>query len=160
MVSENTAQPGRAKIREYVRQIAMAEGLPPGRAFPALPRKLYRVSEIAEHLGITRQTVHNYATIGLITEEDRTPGGQRLFAESVFDRLVLVQRLKPLHRLSEIRRLLAAENRPSANTLRGSPARQAEPSATHSPGGAVVAPERTDATSTDKEAPSSEQPET
>ena len=72
----------------------------------AVPRKLYRVSEIADHMGLTRQTLHNYATIGLITEERRTDGGQRLFDESVFERLVLIQRLKRTHLLHEIRRLL------------------------------------------------------
>ena len=89
-------------------------------AEPALnpPKKLYRISEIAEHIGLTRQTIHNYATIGLITEEMRTPGGQRLFDESVFSRLGLIRRLKSTHRLREIRRLLeerapgAAESRP------------------------------------------------
>jgi DNA-binding transcriptional MerR regulator len=76
-----------------------------------LPKKLYRVSEIADHLGLTRQTLHNYATIGLITEERRTDGGQRLFDESVFGRLAVIQRLKRTHRLHEIRRILD-EGRP------------------------------------------------
>ncbi|MBE3099162.1 MAG: MerR family transcriptional regulator [Planctomycetes bacterium] len=76
-----------------------------GAAVP-LPRKLYRVSEIADHLGVTRQTLHNYAIIGLITEERRTDGGQRLFDESVFARLAIIQRLKRNHRLHEIRRMM------------------------------------------------------
>jgi DNA-binding transcriptional MerR regulator len=76
-----------------------------GAAVP-LPRKLYRVSEIADHLGVTRQTLHNYAIIGLITEERRTDGGQRLFDESVFTRLAIIQRLKRKHRLHEIRRMM------------------------------------------------------
>jgi len=76
-----------------------------GAAVP-MPRKLYRVSEIADHLGVTRQTLHNYAIIGLITEERRTDGGQRLFDESVFTRLAIIQRLKRKHRLHEIRRIM------------------------------------------------------
>jgi DNA-binding transcriptional MerR regulator len=76
------------------------------------PRKLYRVSEIAEHVGVTRQTIHNYATIGLIVEEDRTPGGQRLYDESVFATLARISRLKASHRLTEIRRLLQREAEP------------------------------------------------
>jgi len=76
-----------------------------GAAVP-LPKKLYRVSEIADHLGVTRQTLHNYAIIGLITEERRTDGGQRLFDESVFARLAIIQRLKRKHRLHEIRRIM------------------------------------------------------
>jgi DNA-binding transcriptional MerR regulator len=76
------------------------------------PRKLYRVSEIAECAGVTRQTIHNYATIGLIVEEERTPGGQRLYDESVFATLGRIQRLKATHRLTEIRRIL--ERQPGA----------------------------------------------
>jgi DNA-binding transcriptional MerR regulator len=70
------------------------------------PRKLYRVSEVAEHLGLSRQTIHNYATAGLIAEESHTAGGQRLFGETVFTDLLLIQQLKSTHRLQEIRRIL------------------------------------------------------
>jgi len=162
---DSAAQPGRARIGEYIRQVALADGPLAGGArphgpLPHPPRKLYRVSEIAEHLGITRQTLHNYATIGLITEEDRTPGGQRLFGESVFDRLVIIQRLKPLHRLFEIRRLLAEENRLPAHA-EGRPATaHAAPTATHSLGGNAVGPQRTDAASIEKETRRREQHET
>ncbi len=86
---------------------------PPDAAAPAAlgrpPQKLFRVSEIADHVGVTRQTIHNYATIGLITEERQTPGGQRLYDESVFPVLARIQRLKARHRLAEIRRLLEEE---------------------------------------------------
>ena len=158
-MSANRAQPGRARIGEYVRQIALSDRTRADGPLPHPPRKLYRVSEIADHLGITRQTLHNYATIGLIAEEDRTPGGQRLFDVSVFDRLFLIQRLKPLHRLSEIRRLLAEHNRPPANPSGGPAARQAASAATRSPGVDVVSPDRTDAASNEKETRSREQPE-
>ena len=73
-------------------------------------------------MGLTRQTLHNYATIGLITEERRTDGGQRLFDESVFERLALIQRLKRTHRLHEIRRMLDV-GEPAVSAL--SPARSA-----------------------------------
>jgi len=158
-MSANRTQPGRARIGEYVRQIALSDRTTAAGPLPHPPRKLYRVSEIADHLGITRQTLHNYATIGLIAEEDRTPGGQRLFDVSVFDRLFLIQRLKPLHRLSEIRRLLAEQNRPLAHPSDGPAARQAASAATRSPGGDVVGPDRTDAACNEKEARSREQPE-
>jgi len=98
----------RARIGEYLRRVAGG----PRPAEPAAlrpPAKLYRASEVANYLGITRQTLHNYATIGLITEETRTPGGQRLFDEGVFARLAHIQRLKGTHRLHEIRRLLASD---------------------------------------------------
>jgi len=54
--------------------------------------------------------VHNYATIGLIREHGRTPGGQRLFDESVFHRLHRIRRLKRRYRLHEIRRILETED--------------------------------------------------
>ncbi|MCX5684392.1 MAG: MerR family transcriptional regulator [Planctomycetota bacterium] len=97
------------ELNEYLSRIAeSAEWGEPGGdgAAVAVPRKLYRVSEIATHMGLTRQTLHNYATIGLITEECRTDGGQRLFDESVFGRLALIQRLKRSYLLHEIRRML------------------------------------------------------
>ena len=97
------------ELNAYLAHVAAEAGWDePGTdgAAVAVPRKLYRVSEIADHLGLTRQTLHNYATIGLITEERRTDGGQRLFDESVFERLALIQRLKRTHRLHEIRRML------------------------------------------------------
>jgi DNA-binding transcriptional MerR regulator len=158
-MAANRSQPGRARSGEYVRQIALADDARADGPMPHPPRKLYRISEIAEHLGITRQTLHNYATIGLIAEEDRTPGGQRLFDVSVFDRLFLVQRLKPLHRLSEIRRLLADHNRPPAHPSGGPATRQSAPTATHSPGGDLVSRDRTDTASNEKETRSREQPE-
>ena len=98
-----------SELNAYLAHVAAEAGWDePGTdgAAVAVPRKLYRVSEIADHLGLTRQTLHNYATIGLITEERRTDGGQRLFDESVFERLALIQRLKRTHRLHEIRRML------------------------------------------------------
>jgi DNA-binding transcriptional MerR regulator len=81
------------------------------------PRKLYRVSEIADHLGLSRQTIHNYATAGLISEESHTVGGQRLFGEAVFAELAAIQRLKATHRLQDIRRILAGRQ-----TSAGAPA--------------------------------------
>ena len=124
-------------IAEYLRHISR-EGDDAQPDLLGLPRKLYRVSEIAQHLDVTRQTVHNYATIGLITEEARTPGGQRLFDESVFPRLLQIQRLKRTHRLHEIRRLFDTQQRrgphaadaaraADADHLSGSPARDPQP---------------------------------
>jgi hypothetical protein len=104
-IAEQPNSPAR-RIEAYLRQIEPADSAALHADALRLPAKRYRVSEIAAHLGLTRQTVHNYATIGLITEDTRTPGGQRLFDESVFPRLLAIQQLKRTHRLSEIRRLL------------------------------------------------------
>lgn len=51
------------------------------------PPKLYRIGEIVDYSGVSRQTIHNYATMGLIRESRWTGGGHRLFDESVFERL-------------------------------------------------------------------------
>jgi len=111
---EGTPHAVRARIGEYVRRVSRTPDARPPEPVPHLPRKLYRVSEIAQHLGLTRQTLHNYATIGLIQEDARTPGGQRLFDESVFARLLEIRRLKGGHRLSDIRRLLESADRSEA----------------------------------------------
>lgn len=74
---------------------------------PAVPpKKLYRMQELVWHTGLSRQTLHNYAVMGLIREAGWTAGGHRIFDESVFERLWQVQRLKKGHRLEEIRLML------------------------------------------------------
>jgi len=116
----------RGRIGEYLRQVAGGDEAETPAAPIRIPRKLYRVSEIARHLDVTRQTVHNYATMGLITEESQTEGGQRLFDESVFARLAQIQHLKRTYRLHEIRRLLDAEAAPGAMAAVGAVAPPAE----------------------------------
>lgn len=58
------------------------------------PKKLWKVSEIAAHSGLTRQALHNYVLLGLIQEVERTPGGHRLYGDDVFGRLERIARLK------------------------------------------------------------------
>jgi hypothetical protein len=64
----------------------------------AIPPKLYRIGEVVEHSGVSRQTVHNYTTMGLLIEVRRTDGGHRLYDESVFDRLNGIMALKAQHK--------------------------------------------------------------
>ena len=73
------------------------------------PRKLYRIGEIVEHTALSRQTVHNYTTMGMIREERRTQGGHRLYGEHVFERLARIEQLKRVLTLAQIRELLARE---------------------------------------------------
>ena len=73
------------------------------------PVKLFRIGEIASFSGISRQTVHNYTTMGLITEDERSSGGHRLYDESVFDALARIEKLKKSKTLGEIRRQFSAE---------------------------------------------------
>ena len=76
-----------------------------------VPAKLFRIGEIVQHTPFTRQTIHNYTTMGLIQESDWTQGGHRLYDESVFERLWRIQELRKTKTLSEIRDLLDRELR-------------------------------------------------
>lgn len=76
----------------------------PGRRRRTIPVKLYRIGEIVEYSGLSRQTVHNYTTMGLITETRRSSGGHRLYDESVFARLDTIEQMKRQSRsMREIR---------------------------------------------------------
>lgn len=73
------------------------------------PVKRYRIGEVAEFSGLSRQTVHNYTIMGLIREHQWTPGGHRLYDESVFRALARIDELKGTRTLREIRDILEAE---------------------------------------------------
>jgi len=47
--------------------------------------------------------------LGLITEEERTQSGHRLYGEEVFLRLARIQELKRRHSLKEVREILEEE---------------------------------------------------
>ena len=73
---------------------------------PQIPRKLFKIGEVMTYTGISRQTLHNYTMLGLITEEERTDSGHRLYGEEVFLRLARIQELKKKHSLKEVREIL------------------------------------------------------
>lgn len=82
-----------------------------------LPEKLYRIGEVIEHTGLSRQTLHFYATIGLISEKSRTRSGYRLFPPSVFAALDRIRRLKKSgHTLRQIREILEKSQPPRLAT--------------------------------------------
>ena len=72
--------------------------------------KLYKIGEVMEYSGLSRQTVHNYTMLGLITEEERTESGHRLYGEEVFERLARINALKANHSLKEVREILEKED--------------------------------------------------
>ena len=75
------------------------------------PKKLYRIGEIMRYTGLSRQTLHNYTVFGLITEEERTEAGHRLYGEDVFERLRRIEDLKLQGKtLREIRQTLDRED--------------------------------------------------
>ncbi len=82
-----------------------------------VPAKLYRIGEIVRHTPFTRQTIHNYTTMGLIQESDWTEGGHRLYDESVFERLWRIQELRKGKTLTEIQKLFKREKKPQAAML-------------------------------------------
>lgn len=73
-----------------------------------IPTKLYRIGEIVRNTPFTRQTIHNYTTMGLIQESDWTEGGHRLYDESVFERLWKIQEMRKTKTLNEIREVFNA----------------------------------------------------
>jgi len=70
----------------------------------AIPPKLYRIGEVVDYSGMSRQTIHNYTTMGLLRESRWTRGGHRLYDESVFDRLDRIVRMRAANKsLEDIR---------------------------------------------------------
>lgn len=88
-----------------------------------LPEKLYRIGEVMEHTGLSRQTLHLYTTLGLIREKARTRSGYRLYPATVFATIDRVRALQEKgYTLSRIRELLSAKDsrrtsRPDAANL-------------------------------------------
>lgn len=73
------------------------------------PRKLFKIGEVMEHSGSSRQTLHDYTLLGLIRAAKRTPSGHRLYAEEVFDALDRIKELKRDHTLEQIKGMLERE---------------------------------------------------
>jgi len=81
-----------------------------------VPPKYYRIGEVVEHTPFSRQTIHNYTSMGLIQEARWTRGGHRLYDSSVFETLDLIAKLKS-HRksLGFIRKHLSIMDRGKGN---------------------------------------------
>ena len=71
-----------------------------------IPTKLYRIGELVRYTPFSRQTIHNYTIMGLISEAEWTEGGHRLYDESVFEILSKIMQLKKTKTLLEIREIL------------------------------------------------------
>ena len=78
----------------------------PPRPSEAAPPKRYRIGELANHTGLSRQTLHNYTRWGLIHELEWTPGGHRVYGEEAFTRLRKIIELKRTCSMQEIREQL------------------------------------------------------
>lgn len=77
-----------------------------------IPPKLYRMGEVVAHSGISRQTIHNYTTMGLLRENRWTAGGHRLYDETVFKRLAKIVEMRAGRKsLEDIRKHFVRRNR-------------------------------------------------
>jgi DNA-binding transcriptional MerR regulator len=76
---------------------------------PKRPIKLFKIGEVMEYTGLSRQTIHNYTMLGLIKPTRRTEAGHRLYGEDVFETLERIQQLKRDHTLTAIRDILNQE---------------------------------------------------
>jgi DNA-binding transcriptional MerR regulator len=74
-----------------------------------IPPRLYRIGDVVRNTAFSRQTIHNYTTMGLIREAERTEGGHRLYDESVFATLARIDELRKTKTLSEIKEILDRE---------------------------------------------------
>ena len=71
------------------------------------PKKLFKIGEVMRYSGLSRQTIHNYTCMGLITEMERElSSNHRLYAEDVFDRIQEIEDLKKKNTLLEVRSIL------------------------------------------------------
>ena len=75
-----------------------------------VPKKLFKIGEIIQHTGLSRQTIHNYTVWGLIHEESRTDGNHRLYDESVFDVLDTIVNMKSSKTICQIRQYLEQQH--------------------------------------------------
>jgi DNA-binding transcriptional MerR regulator len=79
-------------------------------AKPLVPRKLFKIGEVIQYTGLSRQTIHNYTMLGLLREEERTPSGHRLYGEEVFELIERIKNLRETKSLKEIIEIFKAEH--------------------------------------------------
>lgn len=69
--------------------------------------KFFKIGEVMEQSGLSRQVIHYYTQLELINESRRTRSGHRLYSEEVFDRLKRIKGLQAKGRtLLEIKKIL------------------------------------------------------
>ena len=57
---------------------------------------MHQIGAVAERVELSLRTVRYYEEMGLITPEERTDGGFRLYTEENVERLLLIKQMKPL----------------------------------------------------------------
>jgi DNA-binding transcriptional MerR regulator len=70
-------------------------------------KKLFKIGEVMENSGLSRQVIHNHTQLELIHEAKRTSSGHRLYGKEVFTRLKKIKRLQSKGKtLLEIKKIL------------------------------------------------------
>jgi len=79
-----------------------------------VPRKLFKIGEVMSYTGLSRQTIHNYTMLGLLTEDERTRSGHRLYGEDVFERIERIKELRATKTMKQIIELFKKEYGPAS----------------------------------------------
>jgi DNA-binding transcriptional MerR regulator len=75
------------------------------------PSELSQIGGVAERLGVSTRTIKYYEELGLVSPENRSPGGFRLYNASDIERLRRILRLKGMgFSLAAIREFLAVRD--------------------------------------------------
>ena len=75
-------------------------------------KKYFKIGEVIEESGLSRQVIHNYTQLELIDEAKRTSSGHRLYLEKVFLRLEKIKKLKSKGKtLLEIKKILNSKEK-------------------------------------------------
>ena len=75
------------------------------------PKELSQIGGVAERLGVSTRTIKYYEELGLVSPENRSPGGFRLYSASDVERLQRILRLKGMgFSLAAIREFLAVRD--------------------------------------------------
>lgn len=75
------------------------------------PEELSQIGGVAERLGVSTRTIKYYEELGLVSPENRSPGGFRLYKPSDVERLERILRLKNMgFSLAAIREFLAVRD--------------------------------------------------
>jgi len=70
-------------------------------------KKLFKIGEVMEYSGLSRQVIHNYTQLELLYEARRTPSGHRLYGEEVFERIKKIKELRSKGKtLLEIKKII------------------------------------------------------
>ena len=75
------------------------------------PKELSQIGGVAERLGVSTRTIKYYEELGLVSPENRSPGGFRLYNAPDIERLQRILRLKGMgFSLAAVREFLAVRD--------------------------------------------------